>query len=38
MTLTCDSNFSAFDITPNQSYTFTVADDKNKNCSLYFYS
>ena len=37
-TLTCDSNFSAFDIKPNQSYTFIINDSNNQNCSLYFYS
>ena len=37
-TLTCDSNFSVFNITPNIGYIFTINDNNNKNCSLYFYS
>jgi hypothetical protein len=37
-TLTCDSNFTVFNIPPNKGYIFTINDTNNLSCSLYFYS
>ena len=36
-TLTCDSNFTTFNIPPNKGYIFTI-NDTNLSCVLYFYS
>jgi hypothetical protein len=36
--LTCDSNFTVFNIQPNKGYIFTINDTNNVNCILYFYS
>ena len=37
-TLTCDSNFTVFNIPPNTGYIFTINDTNNIGCNLYFYS
>ena len=38
ITLNCSENLDNFNIEPNKGYIFTINDQNNKNCSLFFYS